>query len=45
MIQSRSDVRTHERLLAGEPHDASKRSAARIDRPEPCREQFARRPG
>jgi hypothetical protein len=39
MIQSRSDVRTHERLLAGEPRDASKRSAARIDRPEPRREQ------
>ena len=38
-IQSRSDVRTHERLLAGEPRDASKRSAARIDRPEPRREQ------
>jgi hypothetical protein len=38
-VQSRSDVRTHERLLAGEPRDASKRSAARIDRPEPRREQ------
>ena len=38
-IQSGSDVRTHERLLAGEPRDASKRSAARIDRPEPRREQ------
>ncbi len=38
-VQSRSDVRTHERLLAGEPRDASKRLAARIDRPEPRREQ------
>jgi hypothetical protein len=38
-VQSRSDARTRERLLAGELHDASKRSAARIDRPEPCREQ------